>query len=303
MAGDTLVAGSNYGDDDLGVSVGSAFVYQRDFGGADAWGEVAKLTADDGEEFDFFGETVAIADDTVAIGATEDDGSGSAYVFGRDAGGPDAWGQVAKMAPRDGRPDDKFGSAIATRGDTIAIGSPWDDDHATQSGATYVFRQNSGGPDAWGQIAKITPDDGFHHDHFGTALAVVDDLIVIGTSGDNNGAEDRGSAYIYGETTIDLQLEISGRCPGDLTVAASGATPDGDMQLWAGFELGSFTLETGICMRLDLGLEGPKRLRIGEANEDGTKIETHTASEAQCGALLRLIDMTTCTTSQLLQSP
>ena len=43
----TAVVGANFDDDDGGAS-GSAYVFDRDEGGADNWGEVAKLTVSDG---------------------------------------------------------------------------------------------------------------------------------------------------------------------------------------------------------------------------------------------------------------
>ncbi|MBN1346965.1 MAG: FG-GAP repeat protein, partial [Phycisphaerae bacterium] len=62
--------------------------------------QLAKLTASDGADGDIFGVSVSISGDTVVIGAPRnaDAGSysGSAYVFQRDQGGADNWGQVAK---------------------------------------------------------------------------------------------------------------------------------------------------------------------------------------------------------------
>jgi hypothetical protein len=83
--GNRILVGAN-GDDDLGGSAGSAYVFERDAGGAGNWGEVKKMTASDGASLDFFGRSVSIDGDMAVIGADQDDtdvqDSGSAYVFG-----------------------------------------------------------------------------------------------------------------------------------------------------------------------------------------------------------------------------
>jgi hypothetical protein len=64
--------------------------------------------------------------------------SGSAYIFGRDQGGADAWGQVAKLTASDGASDDYFGWSVSIGGDTVVVGAYGDDDNADYSGSpTY----------------------------------------------------------------------------------------------------------------------------------------------------------------------
>ena len=59
-------------DDDKGSNSGSAYVFTRDTAGdlASGWTQVAKLTADDGAEGDYFGTSVSIDGDTVVVGAS-----------------------------------------------------------------------------------------------------------------------------------------------------------------------------------------------------------------------------------------
>ncbi len=60
-----------------------------------------KLTASDAEADDYFGRCVAISGDIAVVGAYGEDAggsdSGSAYVFERNQGGADNWGQVKKL--------------------------------------------------------------------------------------------------------------------------------------------------------------------------------------------------------------
>ena len=120
-----------YGDDDDGSNSGSAYVFLTTDGGA-SYGQVAKLTASDGASYDHFGISVAIAGDTIVIGAyydTHDGGfwSGSVYVFRTSDGGA-TYGQVAKLTAADAASNDYFGISVAIDGNTIVVGAYYDDD-------------------------------------------------------------------------------------------------------------------------------------------------------------------------------
>ncbi|NJP04964.1 MAG: hypothetical protein HC837_04715 [Chloroflexaceae bacterium] len=74
-----------------------------------------------------FGRAVAIDGDTVVVGAPESDmgnasGQGSAYIFERNAGGADAWGQVARLLPARPATENRAGYAVAIDGDTVEWG-------------------------------------------------------------------------------------------------------------------------------------------------------------------------------------
>ena len=67
VSGDIVVVGAHR-DDDNGRESGSAYVFEASTGNL-----VHKLTAPDGEEFDQFGYSVAMSEDTVVVGAQGDD--------------------------------------------------------------------------------------------------------------------------------------------------------------------------------------------------------------------------------------
>ena len=56
-------------DDELAWDAGAAYIFQRDHGGADAWGQVAKIQASDAQASDEFGHAVAISGDMAIVGA------------------------------------------------------------------------------------------------------------------------------------------------------------------------------------------------------------------------------------------
>ena len=214
--GDTVVIGAS-GDDDNGADSGSAYVFVKPSGGWANGTEAAKLTASDGEEFDGFGISVAVDDDTVLVGAHQDDGddsedSGSAYVFVKPTNG-NGWAngnQTAKLTASDAADDDNFGISVALDGDTAVIGARWDDDdNGIDSGSAYVFVKPTNG-NGWAngtETTKLTnPDDeDGAGDSFGISVAVDGDTVVVGAylddRDDNETVIDAGSAYVFSKPT------------------------------------------------------------------------------------------------------
>ena len=205
--GDTMVIGA-YQDDDPSMyplGIGSAYVFVRD---KDGWTQVAKLTADDGAEYDNFGSSVAISGDTVVIGAHNDDESihapnvGSAYVFTRNTAGDltSGWTQIAKLTADDGSQHDNFGSSVAISGDTIVIGVHNDDDYDPQSGSVYVFTRDTAGDltSGWTQHVKLTASDAAGYEYFGISVSIDGDTMVTGAA---EFTRDNGSAYVFTRDT------------------------------------------------------------------------------------------------------
>ncbi len=107
--------------------------------------EVKKLLASDAQAFDSLGWSVALSGDTVIVGAYLDsDGgpdAGAAYVFQRDQGGVDNWGEVKKLTASDAQATDWFGISVAVSGDTAVVGACCEDAGGSDAGAAYVFER------------------------------------------------------------------------------------------------------------------------------------------------------------------
>ncbi|MBN1488707.1 MAG: FG-GAP repeat protein [Phycisphaerae bacterium] len=157
--------------------------------------EMAKFVASDGSSRDMFGEAVAVSDDVAVVGAgLDDDGgmnTGSAYVYRFDGAG---WVLDGKLLANDRAPSDHFGRAVAVSGNAILVGAHGDDDNGIDSGSAYVFRYNGL---AWMQEQKLTAADGTSSDAFGSAVAISDDVAVIGAWGDAENGGKSGSAYVF----------------------------------------------------------------------------------------------------------
>lgn len=211
ISGDTLVVG----DYKAVVSAsweyteyGAAYIFQRHWGGVDNWGQVKKLVSADLAAWDDFGRSVAISGDMVVVGTPRDDHSGisdpgSAYVFYRNRGGSNQWGQQAKLIAKYAGVRDYLGKSVAISGSTVVVGVPGRGTY--DRGAAHVFSRNQGGPDRWGQVAMRTAADGVDFDQFGTSVSISGNRLIVGLdTGKHVGAayvfeRDRGGANQWGQ--------------------------------------------------------------------------------------------------------
>ncbi|MEO6394243.1 MAG: FG-GAP-like repeat-containing protein [Pyrinomonadaceae bacterium] len=159
----------------------------------------AKLLANDGAATDAFGSSVAIAGDTVVVGAPFDsvggnNVQGSAYVFVRGVNG--LWSQQTKLTASDGASSDDFGRSVAISGDTVIVGAPRDDIGGnTNQGSAYVYVRNG---TTWTFEDKIQAGDGGQTDGFGSSVSISVDNVIVGSSDATIGGDfGRGSAYIF----------------------------------------------------------------------------------------------------------
>jgi hypothetical protein len=181
----------------------AAFIFSRDFGGISEWGEVHLIASAPGDRGNFgsFGSAVSISGGNIVVGNPGDNAganeSGAAYIFTRGAGccpPEETWGLVKKLKAADVASDARFGTSVSISGTTVLIGAPGD---AQNRRAAYVFAQDRGGPGAWGAVKKIQSADAARF--FGRDVSLDQDLAVVGAYGANNGFGDfSGAAYVFG---------------------------------------------------------------------------------------------------------
>lgn len=196
-AGDVALIGAPR-DDDMGNDSGSAYVFTRS---GNTWRQETKLTALDGRESHLFGNELELSmDGTHALfGVINDEEhgelSGSAYVFARRGS---TWVEEDKLVPTDGAIQDFFGRSVAINADgrVALIGAEGDDDGGASSGSAYVFTKEGG---KWSFSDKLTTQDAAVGDLFGEAVSLDAEgqYALIGASGDDDGGDLAGSAYIF----------------------------------------------------------------------------------------------------------
>ena len=124
-----------------------------------------------GSADDSFGYAVSCSVDRMLVGAHgAAAGNGAAYLFERNVGGSNKWGEVTILTASDGASGDWFGSAVSISGDRAAVGASRNDDDGNDSGSVYIFDRNAGGLNNWGQVAKIVASDASSNDWFGASL-------------------------------------------------------------------------------------------------------------------------------------
>jgi len=156
--------------------------------------QIAKLVASDGETDDQFGQSIAIDNGIVAVGAHHDDDlgvdSGAAYLFNTSGV------QLRKLLPNDGAAGDRFGKSIAIGNGIVAVGSYKDDDMGSSSGSVYIFDAGTGA-----QLFKLVPDDGASGDRFGRSVSISNGTVAVGAYRDDDLAHNSGSAYLFDAKT------------------------------------------------------------------------------------------------------
>ncbi len=163
------------------------------------------------DQSDAFGQNIALHEETLVVGAPNNDYSGSdsgiVYVFVYDQT-THSYKEVAKLSSLGIAPNDHFGKSVAINGNTIAVAAP---DHGS-GGAVYIFEKPSAGWSNMHETAILSATDTSANNNFGYSIAISDRIVVVGASGDFV----EGRAYLFEKTqqhwsnmTQTLQLTAS----------------------------------------------------------------------------------------------
>jgi hypothetical protein len=137
VSGDTAVVGAPYHHID-GVWYGAAYVFVRN---GSTWTEQQKLVSSELAPGDAFGYSVAVAGETVVIGAPDrQTGRGAVYVFTRSGG---VWSERSELMASDAASSDLLGTSVAVDGLTLLGGATHDDNLAEDAGCAWVFALQS----------------------------------------------------------------------------------------------------------------------------------------------------------------
>jgi hypothetical protein len=218
ISGDTIVVGAEGHTVGSAGDQGAAYVYTRT--GA-SWTQQAELTANDGAQDDFFGGSVSVSGDTVAVGAFGHTvggnvDEGAAYVFTRTR---TTWSQQREFTAADGASDDAFGSSVTVSGNTVLVGAPG---HKVGSndfqGAAYVFTRNG---TTWNQQQELTAADGVALNGFGSTVGVSGDTAVIGV-GRDGGDDNFQGAYFQNISLAQASVTVLVHTPAAIAATSGG---------------------------------------------------------------------------------
>jgi len=183
ISGDYAIVGA-HGNDDDGSGSGSAYVFKRS---GSSWVEEAKLLASDGAQSDYFGYSVSISGDYVALGAAGHSENGSVYIFKRSGS---SWVEEEILLASDGAANQGFGRSVSISGDYTIVGAAGDDDNGSGSGSAYVFKRSGS---SWVEEAKLLASDGAQSDQFGLSVSISGDYAVLAA----RGLDDNSLVYIF----------------------------------------------------------------------------------------------------------
>ncbi|MEY4064499.1 MAG: putative signal peptide protein, partial [Pseudomonadota bacterium] len=247
LSGDTLAVGACNEDSSYITNImssnetltesGAVYIYKRS---GTTWALESFLKALNASVNDFFGDTLSLSGDTLAVGVSNEDSSqttitngptaasndnapesGATYIFKRTTTN---WSQEAYIKAGNAEGDDYFGWSVALSGDALAVGATGEsslrntirndsdadsNNSSAQSGAVYLYRRNNS---QWVQEAFIKASNANSTDEFGTALSLSGDVLAVGASNEdsnqttvtngnlasiNNEAQESGAAYLF----------------------------------------------------------------------------------------------------------
>ncbi len=180
---------------------GAVYVFHQNPDDADEWAFTKTITAADGAQGDAFGQSLALHGHTLLVGAPSDneaaENAGAVYFFGKNTGGNENWGQIKKRSATNGNTNDNFGISVAIDGQNAIAGATGDDTKGLNAGAAYIFNQNIGGADNWGQVSKLMATTGATGDNFGMSVGISGSNAIVGASMDDDKALNAGTAFIF----------------------------------------------------------------------------------------------------------
>ncbi len=180
-------------DDTLGLDSGAAYVFDAASGA-----QLAKLLSPVGGPGEEFGQGLALSAGRAIVGALAADGmtsnAGAVHVFDAASGAFEG----TLLAP-DGQPQDRFGNAIAADGNLVVVGARRHAQGGPESGTVYFFDLSTGA-----FLAELSPLDSSAGQHFGAAIAIDSEYIVVGAIEDLAPTGSEGAVYVFDRGGMEL---------------------------------------------------------------------------------------------------
>lgn len=199
---DTLWVGAPLDNTEAANNAGSVYLFDV----ADTTAEpLQKLSAGASPAGDRFGQAVALSDDTLIVGAPEDDteagtSAGLAYVFRHSM--CTGWCLEGLLQDPDGRAGDIFGTAVDVDGDTAVVSALSDDTvfGGADAGSALIFDRTMApdGRHRWAAGVRLEPLFASPLDFFGISVALDGNTAIVGSMHDDTSAgENAGRAHVF----------------------------------------------------------------------------------------------------------
>lgn len=229
ISGNYIAVGAHLQDFDVNNanqvnSAGSVYLY---YNNSDTWNQVQKLVATDRSWQDYFGISLSMSGDYLAIGARQEGtesymtSSSPSYLLANNVDKntcqgavymyqnvSSTWTYVQKITAPTRNALDLFGWSVSLSGSTLVIGAPGEDEDMNESntitdaGAAYVYKNFS---DSWRFTQKLVSTDRATNDILGRDVSTDASHIIVGAfqededANNSNSLTDAGSVYIFDE--------------------------------------------------------------------------------------------------------
>ena len=233
----TITNGSTANADNMLLDSGAVYVYKRS---GTNWAQEAYIKVVNARATDWFGKSINLDTDTLAVGSTGEDtaqtsitngttggtntwssSAGAVFVYKRTGSN---WAQEAYIKASNAGTNDFFGTSVSLSTDTLAVGALYEDSSQTtitngttssvdntvgRSGAVFVYKRTG---TSWAQEAYIKASNGEAGDLFGNFVSLSAGTLAVGvpledsnqttitngtTASADNTATDSGAVYIY----------------------------------------------------------------------------------------------------------
>ncbi len=188
------------GDDEKAGNSGAVYVFDLATGRM-----LRKLTPPSFVAGGEFGASVALSENIALVGAPYDD----ALNVGDRVGTAHAMDvlsgiRLRLLKPSNPTPFSLYGASVALDGTFAVVGAPNETSSATGAGAVYVHNMKTGN-----RLRRIAPQGLSMDDHFGFAVAISQNRILVGAPDRDGAAADEGAAYLFDRLTGDFVAQLA----------------------------------------------------------------------------------------------
>ncbi len=207
----TITNGTSASGNNSNTASGAVYVYKRT---GINWAQEAYIKAVNNDASDYFGFSISLSGNTLAVGALYESSNqstitngatasadnsngqgGAVYIYKRALG---LWTQESYIKSVNIDAGDEFGLSISLSGDTLSVGARSEDSNQTlitngatassdnsnsASGAVYVYKRTG---NSWTQEAYIKAVNGEGNDWFGESTSLSGNTLVVGARNESS---------------------------------------------------------------------------------------------------------------------